>query len=116
MQGRRTIIGGGTNGRRHTQNTGLSLPLTCAPRVAEVALDHTAGLAVPAADPAPVLLGRRPDDAVTADFLNDQRAGLSWVQDSGRGVVSKAALKCRLLHWAAGTVPGPTTLSEVREN
>lgn len=50
--------------------------LTCAPSVAEVALDHAAGLAVPAADPTPVFLGRRPDDAITADFLNKQSAGL----------------------------------------
>ena len=50
--------------------------LTCAPSVAEVALDHAAGLAVPAADPTPVFFGRRPDDAITADFLNKQSAGL----------------------------------------
>lgn len=54
----------------------LRLELTCAPSVAEVALDHAAGLAVPAADPTPVFFGRRPDDAITADFLNKQSAGL----------------------------------------
>ena len=46
------------------------------PSVAEVALDHAAGLAVPATDPTPVFFGRRPDDAITADFLNKQSAGL----------------------------------------
>lgn len=57
----------------------LCFALTCTPRVAEVALHHAAGLAVPAADPTPVFLGRGPDDAITANFLNDQRAGLFWV-------------------------------------
>lgn len=58
--------------------TGLRPALTCAPGVAEVALDHAAGLAVPAAHPASVLFGRRADDAVAADFLQDQRAGSAW--------------------------------------
>lgn len=53
--------------------------LTCAPRVAEVALHYAAGLAVTTADPTPVFLGRGPDDAITADFLNNQRAGLFCV-------------------------------------
>ena len=61
------------SGRGHLYR-GPSSPVP--PSVAEVALDHAAGLAVPAADPTPVFLGRRPDDAVTADFLNKQSAGL----------------------------------------
>lgn len=53
-----------------------SLLLTCPPGVTEVTLHHAAGLAVPTADPTPVFLGRRPDDAITADFLKNQSAGL----------------------------------------
>lgn len=53
--------------------------LTCPPGVAEVTLHHTTGLAIPAADSTPVFFGCRPDDAITADFLENQRAGFACV-------------------------------------
>lgn len=51
--------------------------LTCPPGVAEVTLHHTTGLAIPAADTTPVFFGCRPNDAITADFLEKSK---SWVR------------------------------------
>lgn len=86
------------------------LTLTCPPGVAEVALHHAAGLAVPAADPAPVLFGRRPDDAITADFLNDREPGYSVSMT--QGVLQSPLLRETQRAWGRG----PMILSEAQEN
>lgn len=67
-----------TQERKHSRcRWSGSLQLTCAPGVAEVTLDHAAGLAIPVADATAVFFGCRSDDAITADFLGNQRVRLS---------------------------------------
>lgn len=73
--------------------------------MAEVTLDHTTGRAIPAAHPAPVLLGCGPDDAITADFLGQVRGRQVTGEGGGRGV-HKEILSCGF-GASPGTAQGP---------